>query len=256
MFSKIKTLRGYTLRGLDGEIGKVEEFFFDDKHWAVRYLVVDTGSWLSGREVLISPYALGMINWDERDITVGLTRKQIEESPPIDTDKPVSRQYEQDYYGFYGWPLYWDGPYMWGAVPYIERNPEMRKGKNEGGKSIDPHLRSTRAVSAYYVQANDGELGHVDDFIVDDQAWAIRYLVVGTRNWWPGKKVLISPQWIERVSWKDSKVFISLSQEAIKMSPEYSEEALLTREYETGLHKHYSRKGYWIEDAAAKVPVH
>ena len=256
MLDKAKTLTGYRIEGLDGEIGKIKEFYFDDHHWAVRYLVADTGPWLTGRKVLISPYALRAVTREKKQIAIDLTKKQIEGSPSLDTDKPVSKQFETDYYGYYGWPLYWGGPYMWGSYSYIARDREQSRSTNPGGKAWDPHLRSTHDVSGYHVQAADGEIGHVDDFIIDDQTWAIRYLVVDTRNWWPGKKVLVSPQWIERVSWDQSKVFVNLSRDAIKKSPEYSEESLLTRDYETRLHGHYNRKGYWIEEAAAKVQSH
>ncbi len=95
-------------------------------------------------------------------------------------------------------------------------------------------------------QATDGQIGHVEDFIIDDETWAIRYLIIDTQNWLPGKKVLLSPRWIESVSWDESKVFVSISRKAVEQSPEYTEESLLTREYETGLHKHYNRQGYWV----------
>ena len=124
MLNKAKTLKGYKLDSLDGEIGKVKEFYFDDQHWAVRYLVADTGNWLTGRQVLISPYALGAVNQEEQHISIDLTKKQIEDSPSLDSDKPVSRQFEESYYGYYGWPAYWDGPYMWGPYPYIVRDRE------------------------------------------------------------------------------------------------------------------------------------
>ena len=113
-------------------------------------------------------------------------------------------------------------------------------------------MRSTHSVMGYHVQATDGEIGHVEDFVIDDETWTIRYLIVGTRNWWPGKKVLVAPQWIQRVSWSESKVFINLSRETIQQSPEYTEESLLTREYETILHRHYDRSVYWVGDLTAR----
>ena len=166
------------------------------------------------------------------------------------SDKPVSRQFEQDYYGYYGWPMYWVGPYMWGYYPNIMRGREKSREATQGEKAWDPHLRSTDEVSGYHIQADDGEIGHVEDFIIDDETWAIRCLIIDTRNWWSGKKVLVSPQWIERTSWDESKVFINLSREAIKQSPEYTEETLLDRDYETGLHRHYNRQGYWVDESA------
>jgi sporulation protein YlmC with PRC-barrel domain len=221
------------------------EFYFDDHHWTIRYLVVDTGSWLTDRQVLISPYALVAVHKKEQRITIDLTKKQIEDSPSLNSDKPVSRQYEEEYHDHYGWPMYWDGPYTWGAFPTIMRDPEKWKESAPDKKAWDPHLRSTQDVNGHHVQATDGEIGHVEDFIIDEKTWAIRYLIINTRNWWPGNKVLVSPQWIERISWSESKVFVDLSREAIKRSPEYTEESLLTRDYETRLHHHYNRQGYW-----------
>jgi hypothetical protein len=251
MLNKAKALQGYKLDSLDGEIGKAREFYFDDQHWAVRYLVADTGNWLTGRQVLISPYAVTAVNTEARTLTIDLTKKQIEGSPSLNSDKPVSRQFEEEYYGYYGWPMYWDGPYMWGGEPIIMRDPQKRKHAARGEKAWDPHLRSTHDVTGHDIQALDGEVGHVEDFIIDDESWAIRYLIVNTRNWWTGKKVLISPRWIERVSWSELKVFVNLKRETIKQSPEYVEQSQLTRDYEAGLHRHYNLQGYWLDELAS-----
>ncbi|MCX6905614.1 MAG: PRC-barrel domain-containing protein [Verrucomicrobia bacterium] len=237
MLSKAKTLKGYKLDSLDGEIGEVKEFYFDDRHWTIRYLVADTGKWLTGRKVLISPYALNRVVESEKHLSVDLTKKQIEKSPPLSTHKPVSQQFEEDYYGYYGWPAYWGGSSVWGNSTYLERDRTKR--------------RSTHEVTGYHLQALDGELGHIEDFVIDDETWTIRYLIVGTKNWWPGKRVLVSPHWMERVSWSESKVFINLSLETIKESPPFTEDSLLTRDYEVGLHRHYNRKGYWMDELAA-----
>ena len=255
MLNKAQTLKGYKLHSLDGEIGKIKEFYFDDHYWTIRYLVADTGNWLTGTQVLISPYALAAVNKEEQYIAIDLTKKQIEDSPSLNTDKPVSLQFEEGSYEYYGWPMYWGGPFMWGSYPsypYIVRDREKWIEPTQGEKAWDPHLRSTSDVSGYHIQAADGDIGHVEDFIIDDETWAIRYLIIDTQNWWPGKKVLVSPQWIERVSWSESTVFVNLTREAIRQSPEYTEESLLTRDYEAGLHRHYDRQGYWIEDPAAK----
>lgn len=247
MLIKAKTVKGYTLDSYDGEFGKVMEFYFDDRHWTIRYLVADTGDWLADRQVLISPYALVEVVKEAEHITVNLSRKQIEESPLLASDKPVSQQYEEDYNSYYDWPTYWAGPFLWGAYPYIVRDGNYVRESRPDDKKWDPHLRSTQEVTGYHIQADDGEIGHVKDFIIDDQTWAIRYLVVDTENWLPGKKVLVSTHWIKHVSWSESKVFVHLTREIIKQSPEYTDDFLLTREYEAGLHRHYSRKGYWLE---------
>jgi hypothetical protein len=246
MLVKVKTLTGYTLDSLDGEIGKVSEFYFDDKHWTIRYMVADTGNWLSGRLVLISPYALVNINTEERHVAVNLSKKQIENSPSLDSEKPVSRQDEEVYNNYYSWPLYWSGPYAWGAYPNFERDREKWAESARSEQGWDSHLRSTDEVKGYYIQGTDGEIGHVEDFIIDDATWSIRYLVIDTRNWWPGKKVLVSTQWVDRVNWTESKIFVNLSIESIRQSPEYTGDAMLTRDYENRLHQHYQRRGYWI----------
>lgn len=251
MLIKAKALKGYKLDAIDSEIGKTQEFYFDDERWAVRYLIVNTGNWLTGRQVLISPYALTSINQEAETIGVNLNRKQIEESPSLESDKPVSQQFEAQYYGYYGWPTYWTGPYMWGYSPYLNRDSqewkEIEQEQEEEEKSWDPNLRSTNAVTGLYIQALDGEIGHVADFIIDDETWVIRYLIIDTTNWFGGKKVLISPQWIDKIIWDESKVSVKLSMENIKNAPEYSEEALLTRDYETQLHNYYKRNIYWPE---------
>ena len=270
MLQRAKDLNGYKLGAIDGEIGKVSEFYFEDQSWTIRYLIADTGNWLSGRQVLISPYALSTASEADRVIPVNLTMQQIENSPPLDTDRPVSREYEGDYYSYYGWPVYWGGPYAWGPSPSPVRerrewsqaaDDAYASGQEHGLEKFanaarhatveDPHLRSTADVTGRDIQAKDGEIGHVGDFVIDDETWAIRYLIVDTRNWWPGKKVLISTQWIERISWAESKVFINLTRDAIQQSPEYTAETLITRDHEIKLHRHYDREGYWARELAA-----
>jgi hypothetical protein len=252
MFYKATTLKFYSLHSLDGKIGAVRDFYFDDRHWTIRYLVAETGDWLTDRQVLISPYALAAVNEQEQSISINLTNKQIKDSPSLDSDKPVSRQFEEAYHGYYGWPMYSGGPFIWGPYPNIVRDRKKVKGSTQNKKAWDSHLRSAEHVSGYHIQAKDGEVGHVDDFIIDDEIWAIRYLVINTRNWWPGKKVLVSPRWIDSVSWGDSKVFVDLLRGTIKQSPDYLKEPMLTRDYEVRLHQHYNRHGYWEEELAAQ----
>jgi hypothetical protein len=252
MLYKAKALKGYKLHGLDGELGEVREFYFDDHRWTIRYLIAETGNWLADRQVLISPHALAEVNTQEKYICVNLTKNQIENSPSLANDKPVSRQYEAEYYGYFGYPAYWEGSNMVGVYPYIMRDLEKRKKSAQAKKAWDPHLRSTQDVSGHVIHASDGEIGHVDDFIIDDGTWAIRYLIIATRNLWPGKKVLISPAWIEDIIWESRTVYVNLLREMIRNAPEYTEETLLTRDYETGLHRHYNYQGYWVDEAVGK----
>jgi hypothetical protein len=253
MLHKAKILESYRVDSLDGHIGKVRDFYFDDHYWAVRYLVADTGRWLTDRQVLLSPYARISVTTEKQHIAIALTKKQIEDSPSLSSDKPVSRQFDESYCGFYGWPVYWNGPFMWGASPYPVGAYEQYPQPPQVEKAWDPRLRSIHGVSGYHIQAADGEIGHVEDFVIDDQTWAIRYLIINTHNWWPGKRVLVAPKWIERISWDASKIYVNLSREAIKQSPEYTEESLLTREYEADLHRHYQRPGYWVDEPVAKM---
>jgi len=251
MIHNLSDLKGFGIKATNGEIGEVTDFYFDDDRWTIRYLVVDTGKWLPGRQVLISPISLGKADRANRRIQVDLTMEQIKNSPGIETDKPVSRQYEASYFDYYGYPYYWTGPYLWGPAAYPGPlvMPERTQAEGEAirreQESSDPHLHSAREVRGYYIEAADGDIGHVEDFIVDDEDWAIRYMVVDTRNWWPGKKVLVSPQWIERASWHDSRVYVNLARSDIQEAPEYDTNRPLSRDYESSLHRHYRRAPYW-----------
>ena len=248
MHYSVKELKGYTIGATDGDLGKLDDFYFDDESWTIRYLVAETGNWLLNRKVLISPFALGKADAARERLSVTLTKKQVEKSPSIDTDKPVSRQHEASYLDYYGYPYYWGGPYLWGPWTYPQlsgaaqrRNEEARAKREEAN---DVHLRSAHKVTGYHIEAPDGDIGHVEDFIIDGETWEIRYMVVDTQNWWPGKKVLLSPRWSDRVSWSDSKVYVDLSRETIKNGPEYHPEAL-NREYEETLYDYYKRPKYW-----------
>jgi hypothetical protein len=258
MLTNAANLKGLAVQATDGEIGNVVEFYFDYETWAIRYLTVETGGWLGGKRVLISPYSVRRVEWEARRLDVSLTRKQVEDSPNIDAAQPVSRQQEAEYLGYYGYPYYWGGPYLWGQE-FAPVPPVLSTGagaeslaervRKESGES---RLRSSEAITEYDIESADGEIGHVDSFVLDDEFWAIRYIEVATRNWWPGKKVLVSPEWIERVSWRESKVFVGLTREAIKDAPEYSAKTKITRDYEERLHRHYGRPPYWMPGTETK----
>jgi uncharacterized protein YrrD len=247
MLREGETVLGYHLGALDGQIGKIEDLYFDDRYWVIRYLVVNTGSWLEGRSVLISPYSVTALDHESETILTDLTKAQIENSPPASEAIPVSRQSEAAINEYYGWPAYWYGAGPWGPytippVPLVDRMPEKTR------ESWDSNLRSTREVSGYRVEATDGDLGHVADFLIDDESWAIRYLVVDTRNWLPGKHVLVSWEWADSVDWGERMVSVGLSREAIKAAPEYDRDTTVSREYEGSLCRHYGREGYWTEE--------
>lgn len=218
MLRSIKQLYGEKLGTAEGAIGHVKDFYFDDQKWAVRYFVVDTGAWLPGRLVLLSPLAFGHLYQDGDCLQVNLSREQIENSPPIETLKPVSRQYEEEYFRYYGWPTYWDGGAMGGMGAFPMTPPPMPQA---GADRNDPHLRSMQAVTGYHIQTGEGTIGHVTDFMMDDQSWAIRQLIVETGHWFSGKEIVISPNHVTRISYEDSKVFVDVTKESIQHAPEY-----------------------------------
>jgi hypothetical protein len=244
-------LENFVVQAKDGELGTVDQLYFDDETWAIRYLTVAIG-FLGQRRVLISPISVIHVDWIDKRLDVALTKSQVANSPNIDTDKPVSRQHEIAYSQYYGYPFYWGGPFLWGPVYYpgaVNTAPKDATEEQNDSGSMDSHLRSIKAVTGYHIQATDGEIGHADGFILDDEAWAVRYIEVATKNWWPGKKVLVSPAWIERVSWEDSKVYVDLSREAIQSAPEFVDFTEITRAYEDRLYCHYGRPPYWLHEA-------
>ena len=223
MLQNTKDLTGCKLAASDGDIGHIKDFYFDDKSWAVRYVVVDTGSWLTGRLVLLAPRAFGRLDLDSKSLGVNLTRKQIEDSPPIESHRPVSRQYEEKYYGYYGWPVYWDGSGMLGAAGFDVVIPPSvpGKGPHHGHNQRDDiHLRSAESIVGHHIAASDGAIGSVSSFMVDDKSWAIRELVVETGHWYSGKEILISPAKVERISYEEAKVFVSLTKADIERTAE------------------------------------
>jgi len=225
MYQNIKQLYGKTLSASDGHIGHVTDFYFDDKNWSVRYMVVDTGSWLSGRRVLLSSQAFGNHAFGRSDadadvLQVNLTRKQIEDSPSIETHRPVSRQYEEDYYRYYGWPTYWDGGGMLGAAGFpVIATPLPTDLQHHGHNQRDDiHLRSAKSVAGYSIQASDGAMGSVCSFMVEGRTWVIKEMVVETGHWYSGKEILVLPENIERISYEDSTVIVNLKMEDLKQT--------------------------------------
>jgi PRC-barrel domain len=228
MLRSIKQLYGDKLGASDGEIGHVKDFYFDDQNWAIRYLVADTGSWLPGRQVLLAPHSLGRLDQNEKILRVNLSRKQIEASPSIETHKPVSRQYEEEYYRYYGWPFYWHGDALWGmsGFPILELPPnplpsEAATAIGPQPERADAHLRSTHAVTGYQLRTGDEAIGHVCDFMIDAQSWAIGQLVIRTGHRLSGKEVLIETKNVDRISYDESTVFVNLTTEAVEQSPEH-----------------------------------
>ncbi len=261
MLRNLKDLQGYALRATDGDVGAIKDFYFDDERWTVRYLIVETGTWLASRKVLISPFSIGTPNHDEKVLPISITRAQVKSSPDIDTDKPVSRQHEMDYLGYYGYPAYWDSVGIWGAGSLPEAGMASPPAPSGAGvleaerrfaaeqaarhRNDDPHLRSCKNATGYHIKAQDGEIGHVQGFIVDEDSWTIRYLAVDTSNWWVGHPVLLAPQWIQEVSWSDRVVVVNMTRAAIRDAPAWNSALPPDRAHEADIYRHYDRTGYW-----------
>jgi sporulation protein YlmC with PRC-barrel domain len=259
MLRSLRDLEQYTVSATNGDVGSVVDFLLDDERWAVRYLVVETGSFLHGSKVLISPISFRQVEWPTRRFHLALTMEKVKNSPSIDVDKPVSRQHEFDYYRYYGHPGYWNNSGIWGMGAYpgqLAAGSLSEAPVELSEKSGDVHLRSAGEVRGYGIQGNDDAIGQVDDFIVDDETWQVRYLVIDTSNWWFGKKVLVAPHWASRVVWEEGKVYVALSRDEIKNSPEWDATAAVNREYEARLYDHYGRPGYWVSgDRPEEMPV-
>ncbi len=245
MIRSVKDMQGYRIHATDGEIGKIDQIYFDDKAWVVRYMVVDTGTWLEDRRVLISPISIKVVNWETHQVNVSLARDQVKNAPDIDTEKPIARQNEIAFHQYYGWPFYWSGEGLWGGamvpgalygVPPV--GPDLNEQKQEAdaiagnlqtGTTNDIHLRSTGEVFGYRIHARDGEIGHLSDFLIDDESWRIDYMVINTSNWWSGRKVIVPPTWVKEINWADQQVTVDLKRETIKNSPEFDPETILNR---------------------------
>lgn len=251
MKRSIKSLEGFSLKETDGEIGKVDEFYFDDLSWTIRYLVIKTGNWFSGKKVLISPKALSTPDWENEELPVNLTKSQIEKSPDIDTDKPVSRQREEELNSYYTWDPYWGadahGAGIFGAMPSdlyeseIAQPEIVQPSQAENQADNDPHLRSSSEVKGYTIHATDGEIGKVTDYIMDDSNWKINYLVVETGDWLNSKFVLLSTCWIKEVKWDNQIVIVDVTTAEIENCPIYDPSQPINEVDEKNLYDYYKR---------------
>lgn len=258
MLRKLKNLEGFKVHGRDGDLGKVKDFYFDQHRFILRYVVVDTGSWLKNELTLISTEAFEKINYKAQEILVDLSSAELEEAPALAKNKPVSKVMEERVVKHFDWPIYWSSPHPSDGPP-IQAGSIMREKlfnfenltdeeKQAEEEEIESNLRSFNEVRGYHIQAEDKEFGHLEDIFVDEENWVIRYLLIDTRNILPGKNVLIAPEWLQHISWNQEKIFVSKSKEEIKNAPEYREEKsdyLVDRKYEEKLYNHYDEIKYW-----------
>jgi hypothetical protein len=249
MLRSCNRILGYAIHASDGDIGSLHDLYFDDQSTAIRYLVVDTGNWLPGRRVLLAPAAIGGVDAEREEIITGLTRQQVEDSPGTDADQPVSRQHEMALHTHYGWDPYWTmppltgtlAPYWGAAIRPAPSGSEQRLAEEMAARErdqADPHLHSASEVQGYYVAATDGEIGHVEDLLIDDRDWNVNLIGIDTRNWLPGRKVVISPGWLRGIDWPNRQIEVDLSRDQIRESPEYDPHAVDQR-YLEPLRAHY-----------------
>jgi uncharacterized protein YrrD len=248
----MKNLLGFSVNGRIDALGEIHDLFLDDFEWVVRYLVVDTGSWLARRKILISPYSVNRIDNEENKIQTSLDYERIKDSPHIDTDRPISRQKEVELANYYQWPYYWEpgkfpgfGPEGVAAYPLEELGREIEPGKKSPAEREDTNLRSLREVRGYDLHSRDGDFGRLSDFLFTEENWKILYIVVDTGNFLSVRQVVVSPEWIEQISWDEARIYIDLSKESIANSPEFEPEEYLDRAYEERLYDHYQKKKYW-----------
>ena len=249
MLRNASQINGYAIAASDGRLGTVADFLFDDVSWSVRWLVVDTGKWLSGRKVLLPPVVFGRLDPADGEFAVGLTMQQVKDSPDIGSARPVSRQIETNIYDYYGWQPYWGTDLLMGGfgdggkARSVSPVPESRLLAEDIAAAQrskdDPHLRSFEAVTGYHIHASDGDIGHVEDFLLEVADWKVRYLVVNTHNWWPGKRILIAPRSVRRIDWTDSLVNLKVDRQTVKESPAYDASTTLDRTYETNFQRYY-----------------
>ncbi len=253
MFKHLRDLEGFRLAAADGEIGHVSDLYFEDNGWAVRYIVVATGNWLVGKKVLISPNSVEAVKWDDECIKVGLTREQVRNSPDIDTDRPISRQQEAEYHLYYNFPPYWGGVALWGrydqpGAESTEDDTAATREDHEYGAKWDSHLRSAKEVRGYRVEAIDGQVGHLDNLLMEGETWGIRYLVVNTGGWLKKHEVLFTPKLVDKVIWAEATVNINASRQLVESAPDYDRSSQIDRAYEEALFSHYTTHPYWEDE--------
>ncbi len=244
------TLKGYAIEAKDGTIGNIADFLFDDRTWLVRWLVVETGNWLTERKVLLPPPALGKADHDRRELPVALTRAQVGASPELSEHEPVSIQLERHLYDYYNWePIV--GESYFGEIPIASRfsapplfgAPPAARTPAVNRDDSDPHLRSLAAISGYHILASDGAIGKAEDFLIDDAGWGIPFLVVDTGDWWSGKQVLMPPHAVREISWAEREIRLNVSQDQVRTSPPWRPLRDIDSAYEAELHKHYDWPG-------------
>lgn len=249
MLRSIYELFGYLVKANDGDIGSLHDILLDEKQNTVRYFVVDKGNWLPGRKVLLSPTGTEHPDWANRQITVSQTKEEIEDSPSIDEEAPVSRKKEVELFRYFQWDPYWTYTgYEYGIPAGENLKATQTEHVSHENEDTEVGLRSIRELEGYTVHAADEKLGGVKDFIVDDETWDIRYLVADTSFWPFSRQVLLSTDWIETIRWENQTMTLDLTSSSIESAPEFNPFEPVNRELEERVYDYYGRPAYWASD--------
>ncbi|MBB1309474.1 PRC-barrel domain-containing protein [Pseudoalteromonas sp. SR41-8] len=260
MLHSADDLKACKIQSVDGDLGKINDLYFDDEGWAIRYLVVTTHNWFFKREVLVSPIALDTPDWPNKMMPVNLSQKQVDHSPDISAHKPVSRQQEIKYFSYYSYPIYWGGTSIWGNGLYpvagmlendtTNQQPNTSEAKQDKtSQNNDPHLRSWQKVKGSVVNGSDGEIGHIQGLLIDEHTFAIRYVIVRANDWWIGHDILVAPHWFNDLKWAESSVKVNHTRAEIQGAPAYEPLVKMDRDWEIAMHDHYAREGYWSKES-------
>ena len=204
------SLIGRGLLASDGTIGTISDFLFEEATWSVRYVLVDTGKWLAGRQVLLSPRAFVHEPFGQPGTArARLSRSQIEESPALATGEPLTRGFERAYFRHFGWPSYWMGPSLGAALAPVDTS-EVR-------------LLSVKELTGGLAQASDTRIGKVKNFSLSSLSWMVREIVVDAGHWYSERLVLIQPGLVERVGMAESVLYIGRSRLEVLSAPSLSE---------------------------------
>ncbi len=259
MYRSTGIVRNVMVCATDGPFGKVDQFLFDSRSWAIRYIVVETGSLFTEEKKLLSPVSFH--SFGPEGLRVNISVEQIRKSPGIDTEQPVSRRKELEIHRYYGWPYYWNYPLYtstlgtplypgYGAYPYSPLNADRNYIQNgtpvqENKNTSEEELRSTIEVTGYIVSVRDRNIGNVIDFFFDDELWVLRYTVAETGCFFAGKRIVLASQWSRNIEWETKTVYFDIDPTIIERSPLYDTGIQITRDYETRLFDHYHKPYYW-----------
>ncbi len=212
MYYTTETINGFRVMAEGGEVGRIHDCFFDESSRHIRYLVVRTGSWLLGRDVIIVPSHVRDLSLEDEQLTTDLTKDELKNSPDVDTEKPISRRREIEYLSYYGMPMYW------GSMPGIPPTgaPTPPEAAPEDGDDTASELRSAREITGYALQSQDGPAGTIKDIVFSPETWAVTHLLVRTGGWFSGKEIAVAIKWVEEIDWSRAVVGVDMPNDRLR----------------------------------------